>query len=373
MSRASTSCSGAKKKDVDGRDKPGHDAIHMPADAFPAPAVLITSQPNKWNKGGNMPAFIVARAALLSAALVFSAQPARAEDALKVAIGQRGVYENSISELGQDRGFFKRRGLALELLYTQGGGETQQAVISGAVDIGIGVGTLGAMGAFAKGAPVRVLGATMRGAYEYWYVPAASPIKTFRDADGKTVAYSTNGSSTNLIVLALARHYGVTVKPTATGSPVSTLTQTMTGQVDVGWSAAPIGVGALAEGKIRIVARGNDVPAFADQTVRFVLANADALDKRPDVFRRYMQAYRDTLDWMYADPASLAAYAGWAGVSESVARRTRDDFIPKDNANPDRISGLEAAMADAVAYKFLPAPLDAGQLKTLIRLQEAIR
>jgi NitT/TauT family transport system substrate-binding protein len=76
---------------------------------------------------------------------------------------------------------------------------------------------------------------------------------------------------------------------------------------------------------------------------------------------------------MYADPASLAAYAGWAGVSESVARRTRDDFIPKDNANPDRISGLEAAMADAVVYKFLAAPLDAAQLKTLIRLQEPIR
>src|SRR6267154_1825944 len=163
------------------------------------------------------------------------------------------------------------------------------------------------------------------------------------------------------------------VKPTATGSPVSTLTQTMTGQVDVGWSAAPIGIGALAECKIRIVARGNDVPAFSDQTVRFVLVNADALDKRPDVFRRYMQAYRDTLDWMYADPDSLKAYAAWAGISESVARRTRDDFIPKDNANPDKVSGLDAAMADAVAYKFLSGPLSADQLKTLIQLQEPIR
>jgi ABC-type nitrate/sulfonate/bicarbonate transport system substrate-binding protein len=321
-----------------------------------------------------MPGFPFLRGALLVVALLVSSQSAaRAEDALKVAIGQRGVYENAISELGQDHGLFKQRGLALELLYTQGGGETQQAVISGAVDIGIGVGTLGAMGAFAKGAPVRVIGATMRGAYEYWYVPAASPIKTFKDADGKTVAYSTNGSSTNLIVLALAKHYGVTVKPTATGSPVSTLTQTMTSQIDVGWSAAPIGVSALEEGKIRIVARGNDVPAFADQTVRFILVNADALEKRPDVFRRYMQAYRDTLDWMYADPESLKAYAKWAGVSESVARRTRDDFIPKDNANPDKISGLDAAMADAVAYKFLSQPLTADQLKSLIRLQEPMR
>ena len=301
------------------------------------------------------------------------AQPARADDTLKVAIGQRGAYENSISEVGQGAGFFKKRGLALDILYTQGSGETQQAVISGAVDIGIGVGTSGAMAAFAKGAPVRVIGATMRGAYEYWYVPAESPIKSFKDADHKTVAFSTKGSSTNLIVMALAKHYGITVTPTATGSQVSTLTQAMTGQVDVGWSVPPIGVAQLTDGKIRIVAHGNDVPAFASQTVRFVLVNADALEKRPDAFRRYMQAYRDTLDWMYGDPASLAPYAKWAGITEAVARRTRDDFIPKDNANPDKISGLDAAMADAVAYKFLPAPLTADQLKALIRLQEPIK
>jgi NitT/TauT family transport system substrate-binding protein len=60
-------------------------------------------------------------------------------------------------------------------------------------------------------------------------------------------------------------------------------------------------------------------------------------------------------------------------VSESVARRTRDDFILKQNALPDQISGMDAIMADAVTYKFLPAPLTAEQLKTLIQLQEPIR
>ena len=55
------------------------------------------------------------------------------------------------------------------------------------------VGTLQTMGAFAKGAPIRAIGATMKGAYEYWYVPTASPIKSFKDAAGKTVAFSTAG------------------------------------------------------------------------------------------------------------------------------------------------------------------------------------
>ena len=59
-------------------------------------------------------------------------------------------------------------------------------------------------------------------------------------------------------------------------------------------------------------------------------------------------------------------------MSESVARRTRDDFIRKQNALPDQISGLDTIMADAVTYKFIPAPLGAEAVKTLIQLQPPI-
>jgi len=151
------------------------------------------------------------RLALGAAFATLIALPALAQDKLKVAVGQRGVWENSVSELGQDAGIFKKHGLQLEVLYTQGGGETQQAVISGSVDLGIGVGTYGVMGAFSKGAPVRILGATMTGYYEFWYVPAASPLMTMKDAQGKTMAYSTTGSSTQVMVMALAKMAGVSV------------------------------------------------------------------------------------------------------------------------------------------------------------------
>lgn len=305
-------------------------------------------------------------------AVWMSASSARAEDTIKLAIGQRGVYENCISEIGQDRGFFKKYGLKLDILYTQGGGETIQAIISGAVDMGI-VGTLQTMGAFAKGAPIRAIGATMKGAYEYWYVPSASSIKSFKDAADKTVAFSTTGSSNNLMVLGLARLNGVTVRPVATGSPTPTFTQTMSGQVDVGWSIPPFGVDALEQGRIRIIARGNDVQQFAQQTVRFLGVNAGALKQRPDVFKRYLQGYRDTLDWMYSDPDSLKAYAKWANVSETVARRVRDEFVPKDNAQPDKIEGLDLAMTDAITFKYLTKPLSPEQIKELIQLQEPIK
>ncbi|HSS70821.1 MAG TPA: ABC transporter substrate-binding protein, partial [Casimicrobiaceae bacterium] len=228
-------------------------------------------------------------------ALVTFASAVIADDTLKLAIGQRGNWENAAPELGQKAGFFKKRGLTLELLYTQGAGETLQAVISGSVDIGIGVGTAGVLGAFSKGAPVRAIANSTTGADDlFWYVPAASPIKSIKDANGKTIAYSTTGSSTNLAVLAFIREFGVQAKPVATGSPASTFTQTMSGQVDIGWSSPPFGIEALQQGRIRIVARESDVAAFRNQTVRLMIANAAVVEQHLDLVNRYLQAYSET-------------------------------------------------------------------------------
>jgi NitT/TauT family transport system substrate-binding protein len=52
--------------------------------------------------------------------LLFFQAVATAQDALKIAIGQRGGWEQCVSELGQNAGIFKKHGLALEALYTQG-------------------------------------------------------------------------------------------------------------------------------------------------------------------------------------------------------------------------------------------------------------
>jgi NitT/TauT family transport system substrate-binding protein len=309
------------------------------------------------------------RLALGAAFATLIALPALAQDKLKVAVGQRGVWENSVSELGQDAGIFRKHGLQLEVLYTQGGGETQQAVISGSVDLGIGVGTYGVMGAFAKGAPVRILGATMRGYYEFWYVPAASSLRTMKDAEGKTMAYSTTGSSTQVMVMALAKKAGVTVKATATGSPPSTFTQVMSGQVDIGWTAPPLMLDALETGRIRVLAKGDEVPEFRNQPVRVILANAGSLEKNADAMARYMAAYRETIEWLWSSPDAIKAYAKWAEVSDQIAIRTRDEFVQKDRANPDKMDGIADMNEDAVKLKFIPAPLTKEQLATLVQLQ----
>src|SRR5436309_2888755 len=263
----------------------------------------------------------------LTAATMVSAA-ARCDDGLKLAVGAPNNWDSGLPDIGKRAGIFKKHGLDLEILYTNGGGETLQAVISGSVDIGIGAGTGGVLGAFAKGAPVRAIANSMTGADDlFWYVPATSPIKNLKDAGGKTIAYSTTGSSTNLAVLAFIRQFGVDAKPVATGSPSSTFTQTMSGQVDIGWSSPPFGVEALQQGRIRMIARESDVPAFRNQTVRLMIVNAAMAEKRRDAIERFILAYRETLDWMYSDPAALQAYAQWVWIAETVAKDVRDQFF----------------------------------------------
>lgn len=305
---------------------------------------------------------------LLAAALLAGMQPALAQDKLKLAVGQRGNWDTSVSEVGQRAGIFKKHGLELEIVYTQGAGETQQAAISGSVDIGVAAGIMGVLGAYSKGAPVRVIGAETTGASDlYWYVKSDSPIKNLKDTAGKTLAYSTNGSSTHGIVTAFMKEYGLTAKPTATGGPPGTLTQVMSGQIDVGWAAPPFGLDQLDQKQIRILASGNDASAFKGQTVRLLMTTAPVLQGKKDAINRYMKAYRETIDFMYTD-AGLKVYADWLGIPEAKARRTRDDFFPKSAIDPDRIVGLDTVVKDAVVLKFTASELTKEQLAELIQI-----
>ena len=180
-------------------------------------------------------------ACIFAALTCFTVSSALAQDKVKLAIGQRGNWDTSVSEIGQRAGIFKKHGLELEIVYTQGAGETQQAVISGSVDIGIAAGIMGVLSAYSKGAPVRVIGAETTGAKDlYWYVKADSPIKSLKDTDDKVIAYSTNGSSTHGIVTAFMKQYQLKAKPTAMGGPAANLTAVMSGQIDVGWVGAAI-------------------------------------------------------------------------------------------------------------------------------------
>jgi NitT/TauT family transport system substrate-binding protein len=307
--------------------------------------------------------------ALCALAMVTVAgQRAFSQDVLKVAIPQRGAWDPSVSELGERSGIFKKHGLKLDILFTQAGPESIQAVIGGSIDIAVASGISAAIGTFAKGAPIRIIGSEMIGAPDlYWYVPANSPIKKIEDFSGKTVAFSLTGSSSHAALLALIAQYKLTAKPTSTGNITATQTQTMTGQVDVGFGAAPFGLDLVEDGKIRIIATGSDVASLRTQTVRVNLTNVNNVKTRPQVLARFNRAYQETVDWMYSDPAALKHYGEYSNLPEKIVLKVRS-LIPKETMATGRIEGIDAIMADAVAGKFISAPLTSEQLKELIQI-----
>jgi NitT/TauT family transport system substrate-binding protein len=60
-------------------------------------------------------------------------------------------------------------------------------------------------------------------------------------------------------------------------------------------------------------------------------------------------------------------YGEFSNLPDSVVRTVRD-FIPKETMTPDRMVGLDQVVADAVKFKFLPAPLTPEQVKELVQI-----
>jgi NitT/TauT family transport system substrate-binding protein len=290
-------------------------------------------------------------------ALVASIVSVAEAQKLKVSISQRGFWDSSFVDFALKEGFFKDAGLEIEPFYTEGGAQTLTTVTSNSVDIGLSNGLLGVVGAYAKGAPVRAISAQMTGAHElFWYVKADSPIRSLADAEGKTIAFSSPGSSSNLILLALLKKTQSKAKPVATGGFPSTHTQVMTGQIDIGWSVPPFGLQDLADGKIRIVARASEATELKNQTIRVNLAHPDALKAKRDAIARFMQVYARTIDWAYDNPRALQYFAESAKVSVPIARKAVEEFYPKSALQLGEVRELDRTLADALAYKFLPAP-----------------
>src|SRR5262249_5599789 len=128
------------------------------------------------------------------------------------------------------------------------------------------------------------------------------------------------------------------------------------------------GLDALANGKARLIALANDLPSVRNQTVRLIIANANDLEKRRDVYARFIAAYRETIDYMYANDKALEMFAKYADISVATARTVRDQFYPKTMLQLDEVKGMPELMQDAIAFKYIPAALDQKQLGELLQL-----
>ncbi len=304
---------------------------------------------------------------LISILLLAFAAPSLSQDKVRAAIGQRGLFDTHFIPQGVEQGIFKKNGLEVEMTWTRGGAETLQAIITDSADVAIANGILGVIGAASKGAPVKIVSAQMTGAPDiFWYVKADSPVKTMKDLEGRTMGYSRPGSSTHLVAQALAEHFKVKLKLVSTGGVPDTRTQVMSGQIDAGWSAPPYNLDLVNEGKVRIIARGTELPGMNDQTVRVNAASTKFLKEKRDVARRFMKAYHESIEWVYANPEKAAKwYAEFAKITPEVALQTHKIF-PRESVAGWPVRGMKQNLDDAVQGKQLAKPMSEADAEKLL-------
>jgi NitT/TauT family transport system substrate-binding protein len=292
---------------------------------------------------------------------------ALAQDKVRAAVGQRGNWDTLFISQGVEAGIFKKAGIDVDITWTRGGAETLQAVITDSADLAIANGILGVIGTVSKGAPLKIVSAQMTGAPDiFWYVKADSSVKSMKDMEGRTMGYSRPGSSTNLVALALSDHFRVKPKLVSTGGIPDTRTQVMSGQIDAGWSVPHFNFDLVGEGKIRIIARGTDVPSLNDQTVRVNVASTKFLTARRDAARRFMKAYYDSIEWVYANPEkAIGFYVTFNKVAPGIAKQTYESF-PKAAVAPWPVRGLKANLDEAHQHKQLEKPMTEAEAQKLL-------
>ncbi|MBM3608889.1 MAG: ABC transporter substrate-binding protein [Alphaproteobacteria bacterium] len=301
------------------------------------------------------------------AALTFIT-PALAET-FKLAVPQRGLWETAFVEIGAAADIFKKEGIDIEPLYTRGGSETVQAVLSGSVDLAVSNGLLGTIGGYSRGAPLRVTGAAMTGTPDvFWYARSDSGIKSIKDIAGKKIGFSQPGSSTHLIIQTLLDHFKIKAEIVPSGSPSGSFTMTMSKQIDLGWSVPPFRLQEIAEGKVNIVMRGVEVPSLQDQTVRVHISTAQTIARKRDLMVRFHRALAATLDYAYSNDAALVEYAKMAKITPDLARQVRDQFHPKANMQLKEIRGLQQSLDQALQFKNIAKPMKPDDVKGMFEI-----
>jgi NitT/TauT family transport system substrate-binding protein len=304
--------------------------------------------------------------ALAGAVTAATSTAARADDTINVSAGQKGAWDEMVMQQGVDAGFFKKEHIDLNISYTAGGPDTIQAVATGGADMGFGIGTTAVIAAFAKGAPIKIVSGSFTGASDlFFYAKIDSPINSYKDLTGKSIGFTRPGSSSFVAEHVLAEQENVQPNYVATGEMAATLTQVMSGQVDVGWAVVPVNLDLVAKKQIKIIGRGSDAKPLQNQTVRVNIANTKWLDAHRDVAVRFWRAYSTTIDWMYKNMnGALANLARYNAISLEDAKVVVP-YYPQKALALYPIASFDKSIADAVAFKFIPKPLDPDQQKAI--------
>jgi NitT/TauT family transport system substrate-binding protein len=304
-----------------------------------------------------------------------SAWAAAARTKIIVVVPHRILFTVALPVyLAQEKGFYRENNIDVDAVFTRGGGENVQAVVSGDAQIGLGTGTLAVISAFVKKAPIKIAAAEITGMDAFWYVQSSTPMRKMEDLAGKKVAYSRPGASSHMAALAIADQIKAKglkpAEPVSLGGIPEVYTAVRTGQTDAGWSVAPFQLDLVEKGVLRVVVKGEEITAMREITPRVHFLNNDFAAKNPDAVRGFFRAQQRALDYMFEhkeDTAKIWIRRAEMKYPETAVLKTWD-YYNRAAMTLKPIRGLQATIEDGIRNKFLTQPLTQAEINNLIDL-----
>jgi NitT/TauT family transport system substrate-binding protein len=304
--------------------------------------------------------------ALAALATALVAAPAHADGTIHFGKAFPGLFQFTPVDLGVEKGFFKKRGLTVEITSFFGDAKQQQAYGAGAIDMAIGGGA--GMAFIAKGSPILAvaeaagppLGITLAA----W---ADTPFKTVADLKGRIVTGASVGDQTEWFVrqLSILQGWGPNgfnyVPLGATEAQIAAL---KTHQV----AAAPLDITTAvtleSEGQARIVVRfGKVITAYINHVIT---ASNDMIAKRPDDVKKFLAGWFESVAYFKTHKDEVVPFvAKTLNKPEPIMSRVYDEATPMitDNGHFDP-KGIAAIRQSLVDTKILPEPPDMAKLYT---------
>ena len=302
-------------------------------------------------------------AALAAAAF---AKSASAEDTIRFGKAFPGLFQFTPVDLGIEKGFFKKRGLEVEITSFFGDAKQQQAYTAGAIDMGIGGGA--GMAFIAKGSPILAVaeaaGPPLGITLGVW---ADTPYKTVADLKGQTVTGASVGDQTEWMVrrLSILQGWGPTgFNYVPLGASEAQIAALKTHQV----AAAPLDITTAvtleSEGQARIVVRfGKVITAYINHVIT---ASNEMIEKRPDDVKKFLAGWFESAVYFKTHKDEAVKFtAQLLKKPEPIISRVFDEASPMitDNGHFDP-TGLAAIRDSVVEMKIVDKTPDMAKLYT---------
>jgi NitT/TauT family transport system substrate-binding protein len=253
---------------------------------------------------------------------------ASADDVVKVAKSVPNPLAFAVLDIGNDAGIWAKHGLKLEIMNSSGDAKMQQAMVAGEIDFGLGSGP--GMGFLAKGVPATVVGVIANQPLSMGLVIGKnSKARTVADIKGTKIGVSTNASLSYWLARKLSELQGWGpngVQTVPLGALPSNIAALQAGQMEGFVMSASVGHQLQRKGEGRLLLR------FGDYIGKFythvLFASNRIIEKNPDLVKRFVQGWSDTVKYMKENKADTVRLAKKVtGYDDDIQSDEYDDVM----------------------------------------------